>query len=142
MDKGVYFKDNTYGPAGLAGPAHATTMYEYDTWAQWAQTPAGDIAERNEGISNYIKSLTLNAYISEYGTQDERNDGRNQETAALAFIHMESFAELDELRRETMMTTTTAFAVVKKKPAAVEAPVLAQQCVRRSRRRWFRRRRL
>ena len=39
MDKGVYFKDNTYGPAGLAGPAHATTMYEYDTWAQWAQTP-------------------------------------------------------------------------------------------------------
>ena len=31
MDKGVYFKDNTYGPAGLAGPAHATTMYEYDT---------------------------------------------------------------------------------------------------------------
>ena len=142
MDKGVYFKDNTYGPAGLAGPAHATTMYEYDTWAQWAQTPAGDIAERNEGISNYIKSLTLNAYISEYGTQDERNDGRNQETAALVFIHMESFAELGELRREAMITTTTAFAVVKKKPAAVEAPVLAQQCVRRSRRRWFRRCRL
>ena len=113
MDKGVYFKDNTYGPAGLAGPAHATTMHEYGTWAQWAQTPAGNIAERDEGISNYVKSLTLNAYISEYGTQDERNDGRNQETAALAFIHMESFAELDELRRETMMTTTTAFAAVK-----------------------------
>ena len=89
-------------------------MHEYDTWAQWAQTPAGNIAEHNEGISNYIKSLTLNAYISEYGTQDERNDGRTQETAALAFIHMESFAELDELRRETMMTTTTAFAAVKK----------------------------
>ena len=48
MDKGVYFKDNTYGPAGLAGPAHATTMYEYGNWDQWAQTPAGNIAERNE----------------------------------------------------------------------------------------------
>ena len=88
-------------------------MYEYDTWAQWAQAPAGNIAERNEGISNYIKSLTLNAYISEYGTQDERNGGRNQETAALVFIHMESFGELDELRREAMMTTATAFAAVK-----------------------------
>ena len=62
MDKGVYFKDNTYGPAGLAGPAHATTIYEYGNWDQWAQTPAGNIAERNEGISNYAKSvLTLSS---------------------------------------------------------------------------------
>ena len=38
MDKGVYFKDNTYGPAGLAGPAHATTMYEYGNWDQWARS--------------------------------------------------------------------------------------------------------
>ena len=38
MDKGVYFKDNTYGPAGIAGVSHATTMYEYGSWAQWAQT--------------------------------------------------------------------------------------------------------
>ena len=58
MDKGIYFKDNTYGPAGIAGVSHATTMNEYDDWAQWAQTPAGNVAERNEGISNYAKSLT------------------------------------------------------------------------------------
>ena len=109
MDKGVYFKDSTYGPAGLAGPAHATAIYEYGNWDQWAQTPAGNIAERNEGLSNYAKSLTWNSYILEFGTQDERNDGRAQETAALAFIHMETFAELDELRRETMMTTTAAY---------------------------------
>ena len=113
MDKGVYFKDNTYGPAGTAGASHATTMYEYGNWDQWAQTPAGNIAERDEGLSNYVKSLTWNSYISEFGTQDERNDGRAQETAALAFIHMETFAELDELRRETMMATTAAYNALK-----------------------------
>ena len=106
MDKGVYFKDNAYGPAGIAGVSHATTLREYDSWDQWAQTPAVKAAEQQEGLSNYAKSLTWNAYISEFGTQDERNDGRTQETAALAFIHMEIFAELDELRRETMVTTT------------------------------------
>ena len=57
----------------------------------------------------YVKSLTWNAYISEFGTQDERNDGRAQETAALSFIHMENFVELDELRREAMMMATEAF---------------------------------
>ena len=113
MDKGVYFKDNTYGPAGTSGVSHATTMYEYDSWDQWAQTPARNIAERNEGLSNYVKSFTWNSYISEFGTQDERNDGRAQETAALALIHMETFAELDKLRRETMMTTTAGYAALK-----------------------------
>ena len=44
MDKGIYFKDNTYGPAGIAGVSHATTMNEYDDWAQWAQIPAGNVA--------------------------------------------------------------------------------------------------
>ena len=68
MDKGIYFKDNTYGLAGIAGVSHATTMNEYDDWAQWAQTPAGNVAERNEGLSNYDKSLTWNSYISEFGT--------------------------------------------------------------------------
>ena len=97
----------------MAGVSHATTMYEYDDWAQWAQTPAENVAERNEGLSNYSKSLTWNSHISEFGTQDERNDGRAQETAALAFIHMETFAELGELRRETMMTTTAAYAALK-----------------------------
>ena len=106
MDKGIYFKDNTYELAGIAGVSHATTMHEYGSWDQWAQTPAGNAAERNEGLSNYARSPTWNSYISEFGTQDERNGGRTQETAALAFIHMETFAELDELRRETMVTTT------------------------------------
>ena len=93
MYKGVYFKDNTYGPAGIAGVSHATTMHEYGSWDQWAQqTPAGNAAEQQEGLSNYTRSLTWNSYISEYGTQDERNDGRTQETAALAFIHMETSA--------------------------------------------------
>ena len=98
MDKGIYFKDNTCGLAGIAIVPHATAMHEYGDWAQWAQIPAGNVAERNEGLSNYARSLTWNSYISEFGTQDERNDGRAQETAALSFIHMENFVELDELR--------------------------------------------
>ena len=113
MDKGVYFKDNAYGLAGIAGVSHATTLHEYGSWDQWAQTPAGNVAEQQEGLGNYVRSLTWNSYISEFGTQDERNDGRTQETAALAFIHMETFAELDELRRETMMTTTAGYAALK-----------------------------
>ena len=71
MGKGIYFKDNTYGLAGITGVSHATSMTEYDDWAQWAQIPAGNVAERNEGLSNYFKSLTWNSYISEFGTQDE-----------------------------------------------------------------------
>ena len=78
-----------------------------------AQIPAGNAAERNEGLSNYVRSLTWNAYISEFGTPDERNDGRAQETAALSFMHMENFVEMDELRREAMMTMTAAFAALK-----------------------------
>ena len=63
--------------------------------------------------TNYAKSLTWNSYISEFGTQDERNDGRAQETAALSFIHTENFVELDELRREAMMVATAAFHALK-----------------------------
>ena len=113
MDKGIHFTDNTYELAGIAGDPHATALHEYDDWAQWAQIPAGNVAERNEGLSNYAKSLTWNFYISEFGTQDERSDGRTQETAALSFIHMENFVELDELRREAMMTMTAAFNALK-----------------------------
>ena len=29
MDKGIYFKDNPYGMAGIAGVSHAATMHEY-----------------------------------------------------------------------------------------------------------------
>ena len=111
-DKGIHFRDNTYGLAGIAGDPHATALREYGDWAQWAQIPAGNVAERIEGLSNCVKSLTWNAYISEFGTPDERNDGRAQETAALSFIHIENFVEMDELRREAMMTTT-AFAALK-----------------------------
>ena len=113
MDKGIHFRDNTYGLAGIAGDPRATALREYGDWAQWAQIPAGNVAERNEGLSNYAKSLTWNAYISEFGTPDERNDGRAQETAALSFIHMENFVEMDELRQEAMMTATAAFAALK-----------------------------
>ena len=42
------------------------------------------------GSDNYAKSLTWNSYISEFGTQDERNDGRTQETAVLAFVSFSS----------------------------------------------------
>ena len=56
MDKGVYFKDNMHGPAGIAGVSHATTMHEYDSWDQWAQTPAGNVAEQQEGLRNYARS--------------------------------------------------------------------------------------
>ena len=68
MDKGIHFRDNTHGLAGIAGDPHATALREYDDWAQWAQIPAGNVAERNEGLSNYVKGLTWNAYISEFGT--------------------------------------------------------------------------
>ena len=104
MDKGIHFRDNTYGLAGAAGDPHPTAMHEYDDWAGWAQIPAGNIVERNEGLSNYVRGLTWNAYISRFGTSDDRNDGRAQETAALSYIHMESFAQMDDLRRESMIT--------------------------------------
>ena len=41
MDKGIHFKNNTYGPGGIAGGAHVTALHEYADWAQWAQIPAG-----------------------------------------------------------------------------------------------------
>ena len=34
MDKGVYFKDNTYGLAGAPGVATMSSIYEYDNWDQ------------------------------------------------------------------------------------------------------------
>ena len=54
MDKGIHFRDNTYGLAGAAGDPHPAAIHEYDDWAQWAQIPAGNIVERNEGLSNYL----------------------------------------------------------------------------------------
>ena len=48
MDKGIHFKDNTCGLVGIAGDPHATALHEYGDWAQWAQIPAGNVAERNE----------------------------------------------------------------------------------------------
>ena len=113
MDKGIHFRNNTYGVGGIAGDAHVTALHEYGDWDQWAQLPAGNVAERNEGFHMYVKSLTWNAYISEFGTQDDRNDGRAQETAALSFNHMETLGELDELRREAMMMSTEAFNALK-----------------------------
>ena len=104
MNKGIHFRGNTYGLDGAAGNPHATAMHEYGDWAQWAQIPAGNIVGRNEGLSNYVRGLTWNAYISRFGTSDDRNDGRAQETAALSYIHMESFAQMDDLRRESMIT--------------------------------------
>ena len=61
----------------------------------------------------YVKSLTWNSYTSEFGTSEERNDGRAQENMALSFVHMESIPELDELRHETMMMSTEAFNALK-----------------------------
>ena len=101
MDKGIHFKDNTYGLGGLPADAHATALNEYDNWAQWASLPAGNVAERNEGLHLYVKCLAWNSYVSEFGTAEERNDGRAQENLALSFVHMESFRELDDLRRES-----------------------------------------
>jgi len=88
MDKGIHFRDSTCGLGGIPGDPHATALHEYGDWAQWAQIPAGNVAERNKGLSNYAKGLAWNAYISEFGTPGERNDGRPQETAALLYIHM------------------------------------------------------
>ena len=58
MDKGIRFKNNTYGLAGIAGDPHTTALREYGDWAQWAQIPVGNVAERNEGLSNNPKSFT------------------------------------------------------------------------------------
>ena len=85
MDMEIHFRDNKYGLAGAAGDPHPAAMHKNDDdWAGWAQIPAGNIVERNEGPSNYVRGLTWNAYISEFGTSGERNDGRAQETAALS----------------------------------------------------------
>ena len=73
IDKGIHVRDNTYGVAGIAGDLHPTALHEYGDWAQWAQIPAGNIAERNEGLNNYVRGLTRGAYISEFGTPAERN---------------------------------------------------------------------
>ena len=58
MHKGIHFKNNTYGLGEIPGDAHPTAVYGYDDWAQWAQLPPGNVAERNEGIHLYVKSLT------------------------------------------------------------------------------------
>ena len=113
MDKGIHFKDNTYGLGGLPADAHATAINDYDNWAQWASLPAGNVAERNEGLHLYVKCLAWNSYVSEFGTAEERNDGRAQENLALSFVHMETLPELDELRREAMMMSTEAFNALK-----------------------------
>ena len=49
MDKGIFFKDNTYGLGGAPGVATMTSSQEYDNWDQWAQTPAGNVAEQERG---------------------------------------------------------------------------------------------
>ena len=37
MDRGIYFRNNTYGVAGIAGgDPHATAIHVYGDWAQWA----------------------------------------------------------------------------------------------------------
>ena len=32
MDKGIHFRDNTYGVAGIAGDPHPTALHEYDDY--------------------------------------------------------------------------------------------------------------
>ena len=34
MDKGIHFRNNTYGLNGIPGDAHPTAIHEYDDWAQ------------------------------------------------------------------------------------------------------------
>ena len=63
MDKGTHFRNNTYGAGGIPGDPHPTAVHEYGDWAQWAQLPAGNVAERNEGLHLYVKSLTWNSYM-------------------------------------------------------------------------------
>ena len=36
MDKGIDFRDNTYGLAGIVGDPHAAALQEYGDWAHWA----------------------------------------------------------------------------------------------------------
>ena len=103
----------THSTQSVKASQRVFTMHEYDDWARWAQIPAGNIVERNDGLSNYVRGLAWNTYISEFGTADERNDWRAQETAALSYIHMEGFAQMDDLRRETMIMTA-AFASLKR----------------------------
>ena len=82
MNKTIYFQDNGYGGGGAAGPAHGDALYEYADWASWASLPAANQVERQEGLECYLEALSWNAFISEFGTPEERNDGRAQETAA------------------------------------------------------------
>ena len=103
MNKGIYFQDNDYGAAGAAGSAHASAMHEYADWGSLASLPAAQQVERQEGLECYLEALSWNTFISEFGTEEERNDGRNQESSALSYIHMESFGELDDVRREHML---------------------------------------
>ena len=113
MNKTIYFQDNGYGGGGAAAPAHEDAIYEYADWASWASLPAANQVERQEGLECYLEALSWNAFISEFGTPEERNDGRTQETAALSYIHLESFGELDDVRREHMLYSTSAFRALK-----------------------------
>ena len=67
MDKGIHFKDNTYGLAGIAGDPHATALPEYGDWAQWAQIPAGslDLLESaGFGVDGLPTSLVGSTWLS------------------------------------------------------------------------------
>ena len=84
MDTAIHFRDNTYGVAGAAGDPHPTAIHEYGDWAGLKFQLETSMNGMRGLLGNYVRGLTWNAYISEFGTSDERNDGRAQETAALS----------------------------------------------------------
>ena len=88
MDNGIHFRNNTYGVGGIAGDAHVTALHEYGDWDPWAQLPAGNVAERNEGLSNNAKSLPVELLRNKHAITKRLPILSTSRRGILYFIHM------------------------------------------------------
>ena len=128
MQRTIYLQDNAYGAGGAPGAADPMAVFTYANWDQWTQLAAANGPERMEGLTQYVEALTWSAFVSEFGTDDERNAARITENGQLAFVHLENYRQLDEVRLQTMAKCTTAFNTLKRGAGgAAGAPAAAMR---------------